>query len=382
MSSFEEEINKTCLKLNIPFVDYGITSSNEISLEGIFRHPEFPILPQDENSLFRMASMTKPITAYLTLAVLNDNRIDLHEDVGTYLPEINNLKIAYKEAETIQYKKNNVAISFHHLLNCTSGHAYEHHDPLISELISKKEVAPMKNGDDAFLKAPLVFTPGKKWSYGISYGWLGKAIEAISGLTLDENLNKYLCNHLDLKQTSFNPTQSSKVILAPVYFRDSEGSYSDITTKITMGFNPFHYGGGGITSTLNDYLKILQFFLKVMKYDGENSIVSCMFRNQIGNLAISPLKSFNKSLTLDYEIYPNVEKHWGYGLLINSKKMANKRKAGSGSWAGVLNTYFWVDPKSDVAGVFLTQTLPCYSPNLLNAFEKFEELAYKRLIRY
>ena len=129
MNSFEKEINKSFLKFLIPFVDYGITSSNEISLEGIFRHPEFPILPQDENSLFRMASMTKPITAYLTLAVLNDNKIDLREDVGTYLPEINNLKIAYKEADTIQYKKNNVAISFHHLLNCTSGHAYEQHDP-------------------------------------------------------------------------------------------------------------------------------------------------------------------------------------------------------------------------------------------------------------
>lgn len=105
MNSFEKEINKSFLKLNIPFVDYGITSSNEIFLEGIFRHPEFPILPQDENSLFRMASMTKPITAYLTLAVLNEHRINLHENVGTYLPEINNLKIAYKEADIIQYKK-------------------------------------------------------------------------------------------------------------------------------------------------------------------------------------------------------------------------------------------------------------------------------------
>ena len=128
-------------------------------------------------------------------------------------PEINNLKIAYKEGEAIKYKKNEVPISFHHLLSCTSGNAYEHHDPLVSELVSKKEVAPMKNGDDAFLKAPLVFTPGSQWGYGISYGWLGKAIEAISGLTLDENLKKYLCNPLGLKQTSFDPEQSSKEIL-------------------------------------------------------------------------------------------------------------------------------------------------------------------------
>ena len=162
---------------------------------------------------------------------------------------------------------------------------------------------------------------------------------------------------------------------------DSEGSYSDITTKITLGFNPFHYGGGGITSTLSDYLKILQFFLKVMNSDGEDSNVSYMFRNQIGNLAISPLKSFNKNLALDYDIYPDVEKYWGYGLLINKEPIPKKREAKSGSWAGVLNTYFWIDPRSDVAGVFLAQMLPCYSPNVLDGFASFEELVYDRIIR-
>ncbi len=381
MDSFEREINSTFLKLNIPFVDYGITSSDSISLESIFRNPKFQDLSQNRNQLFRMASMTKPLTAYLTLALLDDYRIDLHESVGTYLPEIYKLKIAYKEGETIKYKLNDVPISFHHLLSCTSGNAYEHHDPLVSELVSNKEVAPMKNGDDAFLKAPLVFTPGSHWGYGISYGWLGKAIEAISGLTLDENLKKYLCNPLGLNQTSFYPEQSDKEILAPVYFRDSKGFYSEITSKITLGFNPFHYGGGGVTSTLSDYLKILQFFLKNMRSHGDDSLVSYMFRNQIGSLAIAPLKSFNKSLVLDYDIYPNVEKCWGYGLIINKEPILKKRKAGSGSWAGVLNTYFWIDPNSDVAGVFLAQMLPCYSPNLLNAFDFFEELAYERLIR-
>ena len=132
MDSFEKEINTTFLRLNIPFVDYGITSSDSISLQGIFRNPEFPNLSQNRNQLFRMASMTKPITAYLTLAVLDDNGIDLHDNVGTYLPEINDLQIAYKEGSEIQYKKNDVPISFHHLLSCTSGHAYEHHDPIVS----------------------------------------------------------------------------------------------------------------------------------------------------------------------------------------------------------------------------------------------------------
>ena len=86
MNDLGEEINKAFLKFNIPFVDYGITSSDSIFLEGIFRNPKFQNLSQDKNSLFRMASMTKPITAYLTLALLDDYRIDFHESVGTYLP--------------------------------------------------------------------------------------------------------------------------------------------------------------------------------------------------------------------------------------------------------------------------------------------------------
>jgi len=381
MDSFEKEINSTFLKLNIPLVDYGITSSNSISLEGIFRNPEFPNLSQNRNQLFRMASMTKPITAYLTLAVLDENKIGLNENVGTYLPEINDLKIACKEGSIIKYKKNDVPISFHHLLSCTSGHAYEHHDPIVSELVSKKEVAPMKKGDDSFLKAPLVFEPGSRWGYGISYGWLGKAIEAISGVSLDENLKKYLCNPLELDQTSFNPSQSSRNTLAPVYFRDSDGAYSNISSKITIGLNPFQYGGGGLTSTLIDYLKILRFLLNSMKLDTRRSFVPQIFRNQIGNLGIPSLKSFNKGLASDYDIYPNIEKSWGYGLLLNNQPLKTGRSADSGSWAGVLNTYFWVDCRNDLAGVFLTQILPCYTPTLLNAFDSFEKLAYKRLIR-
>ena len=377
MDSFEKEINTTFLKLNIPFVDYGITSSASISLEGIFRNPKFPNLSQNRNQLFRIASMTKPITAYLALAVLEDNGIDLHANVGKYVPEINDLEIAYKEGNVIKYQKNNVPISFHHLLNFTSGHAYEHHDPIISELLSKKEIAPMKIGDDSFLQAPLVFAPGSRWGYGISYGWLGKAIEAISGVGLDENLKKYLCQPLDLEKTSFNPSQSSKDTLAPVYFRDSDGAYSDIGSKITIGLNQFHYGGGGITSSLIDYLKFLQFLLKSMKSNVKSSIVAEMFKNQIGNLGVSSLKSYNQSLVNDYDIYSNIKKTWGYGLLLNNQKLVTGRSANSGSWVGLLNTYFWVDQRNDLAGVFLTQVLPCYTPPLLKAFQAFETLSYK-----
>ena len=377
MEKFEQKINGILLEIGIPFVDYGIINSEGMSVEGFFRNSKFSEILPNRNHIFRMASMTKPITAYLALTVLDEYKIKPHDKVGKYLPEIDNLKIAYKDGDVVKYKDNNIPITFHHLLNCTSGHAYEHHDPIISELLSKKEIAPMRDGDDAFMDAPLVFKPGSRWGYGISYGWLGIAIEAITGRSLNQNLKKYLCHPLNLENTSFNPNALSKAKLAPVYFRDTDGNYSDIGSKISLGVNPFHYGGGGMTSTLSDYLKILQFFLKNIKSVSAQNTISLMFKNQIGELNIAPLKSYNQSLALDYEIHPNVKKSWGYGVIINDQPLAEGRSAGSGSWAGVLNTYFWVDYKNDLAGVFLTQVLPCYTGQLLEAFKSFEKLSYK-----
>ena len=105
MNGFEKEINKTFLKLKIPLVDYGITSSNSISLKAIFRNPKFQNLSQNWDQLFRMASMTKPITAYLALAVLEDNEIDLHDNVGKYVPEIDDWKLLIKKEMSLNIKK-------------------------------------------------------------------------------------------------------------------------------------------------------------------------------------------------------------------------------------------------------------------------------------
>jgi len=381
MKSFEQKINEIFSSSGIPFVDYGLVNSESNLIDGLFRNSQLSRLTINKKQIFRMASMTKPITAYLALAVLDEYKIDPNEKVGKYLPEIDNLKIAYKDGEIVKYQDNNIPITFHHLLSCTSGHAYEQHDPIISELLSKKEIAPMKDGDDAFMNAPLVFKPGSRWGYGISYGWLGIAIEKITGTSLNQNLKKYLCYPLNLENTSFNPEALSKAKLAPVYFRDTDGNYSDIGSKISLGYNPFHYGGGGMTSTLSDYLKILKFFLKNIKSVNASNTISQMFKNQTGHFDIPTLKSYNKSLVLDYEIHPNVKKSWGYGLLVNNEPLPHGRSEGTGSWAGVLNTYFWIDHKNDFAGVFLTQVLPCYSRQLLEAFKSFEELSYKYFIK-
>ncbi|MDC3067855.1 beta-lactamase family protein, partial [Paracoccaceae bacterium] len=237
-----DKVNDKLLALKIPFADYGVVNSDEVLSEGTFKDPLFRKVPHPKDRIYRMASMTKPITAYLALVVLHEEGINLNDEVGTFLPEIDSLKICRKRNNVIEYIKNDVPITFHQLLNCTSGHVYEHHDPIISDLISKKLLVSMKDGDEAFLEAPLVFKPGSKWGYGISYGWLGKALCAITKKSLNNILDKYLCQPLQLKNTSFELKMPDREKLVPVYIQESDGSYSCISSKINLGLNTFQYG--------------------------------------------------------------------------------------------------------------------------------------------
>ena len=172
--------------------------------------------------------------------------------------------------------------------------------------------------------------------------------------------------------------------MIPVFHRDCANKLIDISEKINLGKGDFHYGGGGLWSSLEDYLKFLTLFLDKEQLPGclfyNKQITDRMLKNQIGKLGITPLKSFNKTLALDYDLYPNIKKKWGYGLLINIDPLEERRSEGSGSWAGVLNTYFWIDKKKGIAGTILMQSLPCYEKNSLKAFEAFEQILYKFLV--
>ena len=385
MEIVKKELEDTLLSLGIPLADYGLVDKKGIIFKSSFRNPNIFNPSNHQNNIFRMASMTKIVTAFLTLSVLKEKKINLNNPVAAYLPELKNAKIANVKGSSIKFTETKVPITFHQLLNCTSGHGYEHHHKTISSLVTEKKLSPMKNGDDQFLKAPLISTPGETWNYGISYGWLGKAIERITMMSLNENLKKYITHPLNLKKTTFDYKEVESNKLAPVFFRDTSKNYLDITEKVNLGKGSFSYGGGGLFSDLEDYLKFLALFLKNNQEKSAlkptTQIIDKIFSNQIGDLSISSLKSYNKTLALDYDLYSHIRKKWGYGLLINIDSLEGRRSQGSGSWAGVLNTFFWIDKKKGVAGVILMQALPCYDLSALKAFEVFEKLSYKLVIR-
>ena len=384
MEIVQKELEQRFLSLGIPLADFGVTDKSGIIFKSRFRNPEVFKNHSYQNNIFRMASMSKIITAFLTLKVLEEKKMCVHEPVLKYLPEVKNIKLVNVKDNKVHFTKPNADITFHQLLNCTSGHGYEQHHEQISQLVREKKLSPMKVGDEQFLKAPLISSPGESWNYGISYGWLGKAIETVTKKSLNKNLKRYITQPLGLKNTTFDFGEVDPTKVAPVFFRDKTNKLIDISEKINLGKGEFHYGGGGLWSSLEDYLKFLALFLDKEQLPGSlfynKQITDEMLKNQIGKLAVTPLKSFNKTLALDYDLYPNIKKKWGYGLLLNIDPLEERRSQGSGSWAGVLNTYFWIDKKKGIAGTILMQNLPCYDPNALMAFEEFEKIMYKFLI--
>jgi methyl acetate hydrolase len=135
-------------------------------------------------------------------------------------------------------------------------------------------------------------------------------------------------------------------------------------------------GGGGIYSTAPDYLTLLQALLNGGSH-GETSIlrpetVTLMSANQIGNLKVGILKTTNPALSNDVDFFPGVQLRWGLGHMINADPVPDGRKAGSLTWAGLFNTYYWIDPTMRIAGVIMMQILPFADRQALKAYRQFE----------
>jgi CubicO group peptidase (beta-lactamase class C family) len=145
----------------------------------------------------------------------------------------------------------------------------------------------------------------------------------------------------------------------------------------------FHMGGGGLYSTAADYIRFTQMILNKGSGNGNQVLkpetIGLMGQNHMGELNVNKLVSADPALTNDVDLYPDMVKKWGLSFLINTAKTPEGRSAGSLAWAGLANTYFWIDPARDVTGVILMQLLPFGDAKCLEAFAGFERGVYDGL---
>jgi methyl acetate hydrolase len=336
------------------------------------------------DSVFWIASMTKAITSAAGMQLVEQGKLSLDEPIGKVLPDLASPQVlegfdANGEPKLRPAKK---PITLRHLMTHTAGFAYDMWNADTGKYLEKTGTPGIISCLNAALKTPIMTDPGTRWEYGTNIDFVGKAVEAASGKRLDAYLREHMFAPLGMSDTGFKIGDSQRKRLVGMHARGEDGSLTAIPFELEQ--NPeFHMGGGGLYGTAADYLKFCQMILNKGKGNGNQVLkpetVALMGQNNIGDLTMGKMPTVAPMYTNDVDLYPDIVKKWGLSFLINTAKTPEGRSAGSLAWAGLANTYYWIDPARDVAGVILMQLLPFADKKCLEAFAGFERGVYAGL---
>ena len=340
--------------------------------------------PMTVDSVVWIASMTKAITATAAMQLVERGKLSLDRPAGEVVSGVSAARVleGFDAAGKPRLRAPKRPITLKHLLTHTAGYAYEIWRPEIAQYQSVTGTPGITTCADAALTTPLLFDPGDRWEYGISIDWVGKMVETVSGQKLDRYFQDNLFGPLGMKDTSFALSASQRARLASVHQRDDKGALAPI--EFGLPENPeFLMGGGGLYGTARDYLAFTQMILNRGSLNGARVLkpetVDLMSQNHIAPLDIPYIKTAAPGLSNDVDLFPGMRKGWGLSFLINTQDAPTGRSAGSLAWAGLANTYFWIDRSKHVAGVFLSQLLPFYDRTAIDLFGKFETEVYRAL---
>ncbi len=333
-------------------------------------------VPMKIDTICQIASMTKALVSLGIMQLVEGGRIELDAPIGDVLPELADPQVLTGFAEDGSPILRPAArpITLRHLLTHTSGLGYAFVQPEI--LRYYQAVGIPAAGSKASITMPLLFDPGDDWAYGVSTDWAGLAIEAVTGTDLQSYLSANVFSPLGLKNTVFRDTLPAGA--AKVHVRNPEGGF--VLNPLYLGGGEFHGGGGGLTSTTEDYARFLQMMLRGGELDGNRLLktdtIAEMIRNQVGEIRAGHMTTAMPAFAVPFDTFPDQHTGWGLGFLINPEPIPGGRSAGSLCWAGIFNSYYWIDPIAGVAGVFMSQIAPFGDPGALVAFKALEEMAY------
>jgi len=330
-----------------------------------------------------IASMTKALTGTAAMQLVERGVLDLDRPASEWAPYLGEVQVleGFEADGAPKMRMPKRPITLRHLLTHTAGFGYANWNEAIKRYSEYAKLPAANTGDLRGLMTPLVFDPGESWLYSIGIDWTGKIIEAATGQKLGAFLQENVFAPLGMSSTGFTITPDMRGRLAKVHRRiDGELTPTDVETKQDP---PAEMGGGGIYSTAGDYLKFIRMILNEGSGSGhrvlEAETVRAMSRNQMGDCRVCMLPTTNPDMTLDAEFFPGLEKTWGLTFMINNDPAPTGRSANSLAWAGLTNSYYWIDPAKGVGGVFLSQLLPFVDQRALGLYLDFETAVYRQI---
>ena len=335
------------------------------------------------DTVFRIASMTKAITGAAAMQMVEQGKLDLDRPAGEVLPFLANPQVllGFDGKNNPIMRAARGTVTLRKLLTHTAGFVYDTWNDDMNRFANETGLPACRTGKLQALTAPLGFDPGERWEYGINIDVAGRMIEVASGLDLETYFRRYIFDPLGMPDTGFVLRPEWENRLAVVHSRGEHGSLTPIASPPPVENPEFYPGGGGLFSTARDYLTFLQALMHDGQFNGARILrpetVALMGRNHMGELNVQPLLSYKPAMSNDVDLFPGMDKKWGLSFLINTQDVPGRRSAGSLAWAGINNTYYWLDPKKKVAGVLMTQVLPFADTGVLNLLDRFEEAVYR-----
>ena len=385
LNSIDTILSRAVQSKAVPGVVAVAATDKGVLYEGAFGTREVgKNAPMTLDTVVWIASMTKAITATAAMQLVENGKLGLERPASEVVPELAAAKVleGFDAAGKPRLRAPKRPITLRHLLTHTAGFGYEIWDPAIAQYQTATGTPGITTCTNAALTTPLMFDPGDRWEYGINIDWVGKVVEAMSGQKLDRYFQEHIFGPLGMKDTSFKISPSQRARLATVHQRGEGGALAPI--EFGLPEDPeFLMGGGGLYGTAGDYLTFARMIMQDGSFKGVQVLrpetVALMSQNHIGPIEVGVFKTAMPALSHDIELFPGMSKKWGLSFLINTQPAPTGRSAGSLAWAGLANTFFWIDRAKRVCGVFLSQLLPFYDPAAIDVFGRFETEVYRAL---
>ena len=345
------------------------------------------VLGQDADmtgdTVFAIFSCTKAITGTAIMQLVEEGKLDLDAPAKTYAPDLARAQVLDgfdpDGAPRLRAPKRDVTTRM--LMLHTAGFGYEIFNARLRDAAAATSQQSVIKSTRAALAAPLLFDPGEDWEYGINIDWCGQVVEGIRGRRLGEVMQERIFAPLGMVDTGFTITPSMRARLARIHQREPDGSLTPMTDFELPQEPEVHMGGHGLYATVGDYCRFIRMYLndgmgehgRVLRPD----TVRAAAANGLGDKKIKRLPGAIPSLSNDAEFFPGLPKSWSLSFMVNDEAAPTGRPAGALGWAGLSNTYFWIDRKNGLGGMWASQVFPFADASSFNGYMDFETAVYQ-----
>lgn len=340
--------------------------------------------PMTLDTVVWIASMTKAITGTAAMQLVEQGKLELDAPASKVVPALGDLGVLDGFDDDGQPKTRPAKrdIPLRHLLTHTAGLGY---DIWSADLVRHNEVTgtpSITTCENKALTTPAIHDPGERWLYGINIDYVGKMVEGVSGQKLGAYMADHIFNPLGMTSTAFKLTDDMRSRLSAMHTRTEDGGLELMEFEIPQE-PEFEMGGGGLYSTIGDYCEFLRMFLNDGAAGGTQVLkpetVEQMLVNNMGEIRVEKLLSAIPPYSNDAEFFPGVAKSWGLTFEINEEPAPTGRPAGCASWAGLANSFYWIDRHNDLAGAYMSQQVPFADARSYQLYYQIESSTYQQL---